>query len=230
MPLLEVFGMSESCGAIAVCGPTDTVRPAGACGRALPRGALEIAPDGEVLWLGANNMRGYRGLKAETEKALKPSTRQLHTGDLGHVDAAGFVRITGRKKDLIITAGGENVAPTPIEEALAELLERERAGTGHVVLVGDGRKFLACLVAPADDGHGRAAALPSEEAVAAALAAYNKAHAKTARSTCTARTCSRRRSPSRPTSSRRRSPSARSSSPSTRPPSTRCTTTRAPRS
>ena len=172
MPLLEVFGMSESCGAIAVCGPTDAVRPAGACGRALPRGALEIAPDGEVLWRGANNMRGYRGLPAETDKALKDG---LHTGDLGEVDAAGFVRITGRKKDLIITAGGENVAPTPIEEALGELLERERAGAGHVVLVGDGRKFLACLVAPADDGHGRAAALPEREAVAAALAAQQGA-------------------------------------------------------
>jgi long-chain-fatty-acid--CoA ligase ACSBG len=54
MPLLEVFGMSESCGAIAVCGPLDGARPVGACGRPLPRGAVEIGGDGEVLWKGGN--------------------------------------------------------------------------------------------------------------------------------------------------------------------------------
>ena len=58
MPLLEVFGMSESCGAIAVCGPLDGGRPAGACGAPLPRGALEIGPDGEVLWAGPRRRAG----------------------------------------------------------------------------------------------------------------------------------------------------------------------------
>ena len=66
MPLLEVFGMSESCGAIAVSGPLDGARPRGACGRPLPGGAVVVAADGEVLWRGANSMRGYKGLPAAT--------------------------------------------------------------------------------------------------------------------------------------------------------------------
>ena len=130
MPLLEVFGMSESCGAIAVCGPLDGSRPVGACGRPLPRGEVEIGGDGEVLWKGGNVMRGYRGLRTATDEAVDPSTRQLHTGDLGVIDGDGYLRITGRKKDLIITAGGENVAPTPIENVLCSLIPR----CGHVVL------------------------------------------------------------------------------------------------
>ena len=131
MPLLEVFGMSESCGAIAVCGPLDGARPVGACGRPLPRGEVEIGGDGEVLWKGGNVMRGYRGLRKATDEAVDPSSRQLHTGDLGEIDGDGYLRITGRKKDLIITAGGENVAPTPIENVLCSLIPR----CGHVVLI-----------------------------------------------------------------------------------------------
>lgn len=171
MPLLEVFGMSESTGAIAVCGPTDVLRPVGACGRALPLGDLQIGDDGEILWSGDNNMLGYKGLPAATEAALPASTGQLHTGDIGKVDESGFLYITGRKKDLIITAGGENVAPTPIEEAISSLIGPD---TGHVVLIGDQRKFLSILVAPSIDS----GVIPAAEIVEAAMAEYNASYAK----------------------------------------------------
>ena len=161
MPLLEVFGMSESCGAIAVSGPLDGARPAGSCGRPLPNGHCEIAPDGEVLWRGGNVMRGYAGHAEATAAALDGG--YLRTGDLGEL-VGGFLRITGRKKDLIITAGGENVAPAPVEERFCDALG------GHAVLVGDRRKFLSLLVAPPEGG-----AAPAPEAVKAALDAYNAA-------------------------------------------------------
>ena len=168
MPLLEVFGMSESCGAIAVCGPLDGARPVGSCGRPLPHGDVEIGGDGEVLWRGGNVMKGYRGLRKATDEAVERG--QLHTGDLGTVGADGYLRITGRKKDLIITAGGENIAPTPIENTLQSLIPR----CGHVVLIGDGKKYLAALVAPADD----ARTPPSPDDISAALETYNKSHAQ----------------------------------------------------
>ena len=114
-------------------------------------------------------MRGYRGLQKATDEAVDPRSRQLHTGDLGVIDADGYLRITGRKKDLIITAGGENVAPTPIENVLCSLIPR----CGHVVLIGDRKKYLAALVAPEADEKP-----PSADDVAAALATYNTSHAK----------------------------------------------------
>jgi long-chain-fatty-acid--CoA ligase ACSBG len=171
MPLLEVFGMSESTGAIAVCGPNDFDRPVGSCGTALPLGLLTIAADDhEILWKGQNNMIGYKGLPAATKASLNADTGNLHTGDIGRVDASGYLFITGRKKDLIITAGGENVAPTPIEETLMSLL----TGTaGHVVLIGDQRKFLTILIAPTENN-----IFPSPEQVEAAIQEYNTNHAK----------------------------------------------------
>lgn len=171
MPLLEVFGMSESTGAIAVCGPNDFARPMGACGQALPNGTLTIAKeDSEILWKGDNNMLGYKGLPAATKEALNPETRNLHTGDLGRVDQNGYCFIVGRKKDLIITAGGENVAPAPIEETFLSLLQGK---AGHVVLIGDQRKFLTILIAPTETG-----AVPTPDQVEAALKEYNADHAK----------------------------------------------------
>ena len=170
MPLLEVFGMSESTGAIAVCGPTDVLRPIGACGRALPMGLLEIGGDGEILWKGDNNMLGYKGLPSATEATLPSSSGKLHTGDIGQIDNDGYLYITGRKKDLIITAGGENVAPTPIEEAILSLIGSD---AGHVVLIGDQRKFLTALIAPSEGG-----GIPSADVTEAALKEYNASYAK----------------------------------------------------
>jgi long-chain-fatty-acid--CoA ligase ACSBG len=171
MPLLEVFGMSESTGAIAVCGPNDLLRPVGACGRALPLGTLEIAKsDGEIIWKGDNNMIGYKGLPAATQATLPSSTGKLHTGDIGMIDDLGYLYITGRKKDLLITAGGENVAPTPIEEQILSLIGTGNAG--HVVLIGDARKFLSMLVAPCENG-----TIPPAGVVENALQEYNSGYA-----------------------------------------------------
>jgi long-subunit acyl-CoA synthetase (AMP-forming) len=171
MPLLEVFGMSESCGAIAVSGPNDTIRPAGSCGPALPLGNLVIAPDGEVLWSGDNTMRAYKGLPEATAAAVDSKTLQLRTGDLGTVDSHGYLKITGRKKDLIITAGGENIAPVPIEETIMGLLD---GAAGHVLLIGDHRKFLTILVAPNEDTRQEI----KSESVEKAIAAYNSSFAQ----------------------------------------------------
>ena len=158
--------MSESAGAIAVCGPTDAIRPLGACGRALSGGTLTISEeDGEIIWSGYNNMKGYKGLPAATAAVLKTGNA-LHTGDIGRIDSQGFLYITGRKKDIIITAGGENVAPIPIEESFMSLLS---GSAGHVLLIGDQRKFLTLLIAPTETGH-----TPTEEQVTAALATYNE--------------------------------------------------------
>jgi long-subunit acyl-CoA synthetase (AMP-forming) len=172
MPLLEVFGMSESCGAIAVCGPHDGDRPLGACGRPLPMGELEIAPDGEILWKGDNNMKGYSGLPRETAATIS-SEGQLRTGDLGTIQK-GFLCITGRKKDIIITAGGENVAPTPIEDAIKGLLGPE---VEHVLLIGDRRKFLTILIAPKEGEWGGPHSITSDT-VEEAIQTYNTTLAK----------------------------------------------------
>ena len=169
MPLLEVFGMSETAGTIAVCGPHDRNRPLGACGRPLSMGELKIAEDGEILWRGKNNMIGYKDQPAATNATLSPETGFIHTGDLGKVDKSGYLYVTGRKKDLIITAGGENVAPTPIEEKILSLL----GNVGHTLLIGDQRKFLTVLIAPTEGGQ-----TPTPAEVEAAMNEYNDSHAK----------------------------------------------------
>ena len=99
----------------------------------------------------------------------------LHTGDLGVVDPrTGYLRITGRKKDLIITAGGENVAPTPIEQAFVDILQGAAA---HAILVGEGRKMLVMLLAPPEDATPTTPVL-DDDAIRAALELYNGAYAK----------------------------------------------------
>lgn len=176
LPLLEVFGMSESTGAIAVCGPNDTNRPIGACGKPLPNGKLEIAADKEVLWLSGNVMTGYKGQPAATQATVNPDTKFLHTGDLGRLDSDNYLYIVGRKKELIITAGGENVAPVPVEESILSILNSKRKNkVGHVVLVGDQRKMLTVLIAPPEQKDDDGIDMKSVEE---ALAIYNQDHAK----------------------------------------------------
>ncbi len=99
-----------------------------------------IAEDGEVLFFGRNVMMGYYKMPADSAETITPDG-WLHTGDLGEVDAAGFLRITGRKKDIIVTAGGKNVAPVAIEGLMAT-----SKYLNQVCVVGDRRKFLTALV------------------------------------------------------------------------------------
>jgi long-chain acyl-CoA synthetase len=135
--VLELYGQSET------CGPTSTNMPGankiGSVGRAVPGTELRIAEDGEVLVRDAKLLTGYAGRPDATAETLVDGW--LHSGDLGRLDADGFLYITGRKKDLIITAGGKNISPAAIE-ATAEavpILE-------HVVVYGDRKPFLAALV------------------------------------------------------------------------------------
>ncbi len=100
----------------------------------------KVAEDGEVLYRGRNVMKGYYKMPADTAETLLADGWQT-TGDLGEVDSVGFLRITGRKKDLIITAGGKNIAPSAIEGLLAT-----SKYINQVCVIGDRRKFLSALV------------------------------------------------------------------------------------
>jgi long-chain acyl-CoA synthetase len=116
----------------------------GTVGKAVRGVEMRIAADGEILVRGDSVMKGYFGMEKETAEALQGGW--FHTGDIGEIDADGFLKITDRKKDLIVTSGGKNVAPQPIECRLKTVPYFE-----NVVLVGNGRKFVSALVVPNDD-------------------------------------------------------------------------------
>ena len=137
LPLYEVYGQSED------TGPTSTDR-AGYCrlgtvGPAMPGVEVKIAPDGEVLVKGGNVFRGYFKDEAATREALD-SDGYLHSGDVGVIED-GFLRITDRKKDLIITAGGKNISPSNIEVALKHI-----PFVGQAVAIGDSKPFMSALL------------------------------------------------------------------------------------
>lgn len=133
----EVYGQSED------CGPTSFNQPGrtrfGTVGPALPGIEVTIADDGEILVKGRNVFLGYFKDEAATAETLRNG--HLHSGDLGTFED-GFLRITGRKKDIIITAGGKNITPKNIELALKQSLEI----IGEAVVIGDRRKFLSCVI------------------------------------------------------------------------------------
>ncbi|WP_043535072.1 AMP-dependent synthetase/ligase, partial [Actinomyces polynesiensis] len=112
--LLQGYGLSETTGPVTVQRPG--ANPTGGVGQVLPGDSVRIAEDGEVLVRGISVMSGYHNLPEETAKAL--SGGWFHTGDLGSLDRRGQLRITGRKKELIVTAGGKNVSPEVLEDAL----------------------------------------------------------------------------------------------------------------
>jgi long-chain acyl-CoA synthetase len=137
LPVYEVYGQSED------NGPTSLNVPGrarfGTVGPPFPGVEVKVADDGEVLVRGRNVFAGYYKDEDATAEALHDGW--LHSGDLGEFDADGFLIITGRKKDLIITAGGKNVAPKLIEGAL-----KSHPLVSEAVVVGDRRKYLTCLV------------------------------------------------------------------------------------
>ncbi|MCY1006049.1 AMP-dependent synthetase/ligase [Nannocystis pusilla] len=136
--ILEGYGLSETTGACTVNRP-DRFR-FGTVGPTMPGCELRIADDGEVLVRGPGVMRGYHDLPEETAAAID-AQGWLHTGDIGELHD-GFLTITDRKKDLIITSTGKTIAPQPLERRL-ELAE----GIAHALVVGDGRPYLAALIA-----------------------------------------------------------------------------------
>ncbi|MEE2743399.1 MAG: AMP-binding protein [Bdellovibrionota bacterium] len=138
LPLCEVFGMSECAGTATFSTPERT--KLGSAGVKLPHVEVQIADDGEILIRGLNVFIGY----FKDEKATKGTLDEknwLHTGDVGHIDKEGFLFITDRKKDIIITAGGENIAPQMIEGKINQIQL-----IGHSVVIGDKKKFLTALI------------------------------------------------------------------------------------
>lgn len=140
VPVYQGYGLTEHAPVVAANYP-GCVR-AGSVGPAFPGVRIRIAEDGEVLVHSRQIMRGYRNRPDETAE-VKDAEGWLHTGDLGHLDADGFLFLTGRKKDMCKTAAGKYVVPGPIEERLAS-----HKGIEHAVVCADGRKFVSALVTP----------------------------------------------------------------------------------
>jgi long-chain acyl-CoA synthetase len=135
--ILEGWGLTETTAPATVNCP-DQIK-IGTVGRPLPGVTVRVADDGELLVKGINVMLGYFSNAEATATALEDGW--FHTGDIGEIDADGFVRITGRKKEIIVTAGGKNVAPAVLEDRL-----RAHPLVSQCIVVGDQRPFIACLV------------------------------------------------------------------------------------
>ncbi len=138
VPVLEGYGLTETTAALAVNLPDD-IR-IGTVGRPLPGVSVGVDTDGELCFKGGQVMLGYWKNDEATAAAID-ADGWFHTGDLGEFDADGFIRITGRKKEILVTAGGKNVAPAVLEDRI-----RLHPLVSQCMVVGDGKPFIAALV------------------------------------------------------------------------------------
>ncbi|WP_026461130.1 AMP-dependent synthetase/ligase [Schaalia suimastitidis] len=135
--LLQGYGLSETTGPISVETPEDF--PPDSVGFPWPGNRVRIAPDGEILLQGVSVTKGYHNLPEATAEAFQDGW--FCSGDLGAIDDSGHLRITGRKKELIITAGGKNVSPEVLEDSL-----QTHPLISHVIAVGDGKPYIGALI------------------------------------------------------------------------------------
>ena len=140
LKIIEGYGLTESSPVISVNRLNNY--KFGAVGQPIPGVEVRIASDGEILARGPNIMKGYWNNPAATSEVID-SERWLHTGDIGTIDAEGFIRITDRKKHLFVSSGGKNIAPQPIENLFLSNKYIEQ-----FVLIGDRRMFLTALIVP----------------------------------------------------------------------------------
>jgi long-chain acyl-CoA synthetase len=156
--VLEGWGMTETSTAATISTPDDF--KVGTIGKPFPGCEVRIADDGEILVKGPNVFQGYHKNEEATRETIVDGW--LHTGDIGEIDSEGFIKITGRKKDIIITAGGKNITPANLE---AEIKQHQLVS--QVVVVGDRRPYLVALVTLDPE---EAAAYASEHGLSADLA------------------------------------------------------------
>ena len=180
LQILEGYGLTETTAPVTVNRPA--LIKIGTVGAPLPGNAVKIADDGEILAKGVCVMRGYFGREDLSAEAF--SDGWFRTGDIGELDAEGFLKITGRKKEIIVTAGGKNVAPAMLEDQI-----RADALVSQCLVVGEQRPFIAALVTLDEEAlpkwaehHGLPASISLEDAVgnatvrAAVQAAVDKAN------------------------------------------------------
>jgi long-chain acyl-CoA synthetase len=134
----EVYGQTENCG-VATVMPPDRIK-LGSVGKAAPWGEVKVSPEGEILIKGDFLFMGYLNQPEKTAETID-AKGWLHTGDVGSIDNEGFVKITDRMKDIIITSGGKNITPSEIENQL-----KFSPYISDTVVIGDKRPFLTCLV------------------------------------------------------------------------------------
>jgi long-chain acyl-CoA synthetase len=139
IPVLEGYGLTETSPVIA-CNTFEELR-FGTVGKPLPNVQVKIAEDGEILARGDLVMQGYYKKPDETNEAIVDGW--FHTGDIGYLDDDGFLTITDRKKDVIVTAGGKNVAPQALENQL-----KNSRFIDEAIIIGNRRKFVSAVVVP----------------------------------------------------------------------------------